>query len=121
MATRRASPRAASSPALSCAMLAPLMKERYPGTMGSTQGEMKEMTPASRAASSDTDPVITSGYTTRAAPDKCERVCVAGCARRHSRRAPAPHHEPGPPRPPRPQVRRTKIATLEEAMGHKSL
>src|SRR5262245_40468708 len=33
----------------------PLMKERYPGTMGRTQGEMKETIPAMNAVNRETD------------------------------------------------------------------
>ena len=56
-AARRARPAGRSVP-FSSAMLTPLMNDRYPGTMGRTHGEMNDMSPATSAPKSDTEPCI---------------------------------------------------------------
>jgi len=55
--TRRARP-AGVPPSLRRATLIPLMNERYPGTIGSTQGETNEITPARNAVTRDIGSVI---------------------------------------------------------------
>jgi hypothetical protein len=45
------------------------MKERYPGTMGRTQGEMKDTSPATKAAARETEEVMKGTFRTWERPD----------------------------------------------------